>query len=71
MQDDDELIDIKEVCREFGGTKPVHPSSVYRGIQRGEIDEPFHPTPGISRWARNRIREQARGLNSNGGDRQT
>ena len=60
MHDDDELIDIKEVCRELGGSKPVNVATVYRAIARGDVDPPLHPTPGISRWSRNRIRSQAR-----------
>ena len=61
MQDDDELIDIKAVCAEIGGSKPVNPATVYRAIARGDIDPPLHPTPGISRWSRSRIRAFARG----------
>jgi predicted DNA-binding transcriptional regulator AlpA len=58
--DNDDLIDMKEVCRELGGSKPVSPASVYRGIQKGLIDPPFHPIEGISRWSRGHIREVAR-----------
>jgi hypothetical protein len=57
---EDELIDIDAVCAEIGGTKPVSPATVYRHIALGRIDKPIHPTPGISRWFRNRIRAQAR-----------
>ena len=70
IADEDQLIDIKAVCAEIGGSKPVNPATVYRAIARGEIDPPVHPTRGISRWSRNRIRAQAREL-KNGGDRQT
>jgi predicted DNA-binding transcriptional regulator AlpA len=67
MQDDhDELIDIEEVCREFGGSKKVDRSTVYRAIQRGDFDQPIHPTPGISRWFRSRARAFARGTLKNG-----
>ena len=42
MQDDnDELIDVEEVCREIGGSKPVDKSTIYRAIQRGDFDPPF------------------------------
>lgn len=66
MQDEDELIDIKEVCREIGGSRPVNAASVYRAIQRGDFDPPIHPTPGISRWSRNRTRAFARRGMKNG-----
>jgi hypothetical protein len=58
--DDDVLIDIEETRRELGGTKPVSRASVYRGIQKGLIDPPYHPLDGISRWSRKHIREVAR-----------
>jgi hypothetical protein len=31
-QDRDDLLDIEAVCRFFGGTKPLHPATIYRGI---------------------------------------
>jgi predicted DNA-binding transcriptional regulator AlpA len=62
--DDDELIDVEEVCREIGGSKPVDPSTIYRAIQRGDFDPPYHPVPGISRWSRNRTRARARMIKS-------
>jgi predicted DNA-binding transcriptional regulator AlpA len=34
---DIELIDIKELCRLLGGSRPVHPSTAYRLIQAGKI----------------------------------
>lgn len=60
FKNDDELIDIKAVCREIGGSRPVAPCTVYRAIARGDFDPPIHPTPGISRWFRNRTRAYAR-----------
>ena len=27
----DDLLDIDEVCAFFGGTKPLHPSTIWRG----------------------------------------
>jgi predicted DNA-binding transcriptional regulator AlpA len=57
---DDELIDIHEVCREFGGNEPVDRGTVYRAIRRGDFDKPIHPTPGIARWYRSRARAFAR-----------
>jgi hypothetical protein len=61
MTEEEELIDIREVCRELGGSKPLHPATVYRAILRGDVDPPLHPTPGASRWIRGRIRARARG----------
>jgi hypothetical protein len=32
---DHELMDLSAVCRFFGGTKPIHPATLYRGIHAG------------------------------------
>jgi predicted DNA-binding transcriptional regulator AlpA len=34
---DIDLIDIKELCRLLGGSRPVHPSTAYRLIQAGKL----------------------------------
>jgi predicted DNA-binding transcriptional regulator AlpA len=42
--------DRRTVCAFFGGTKPINPATLYRGIQDGRYPQPFHPSPGLSRW---------------------
>jgi predicted DNA-binding transcriptional regulator AlpA len=42
--------DIGVVCKFFGGSKPLDPATVYRGIKDGRIPPPYHPSPGVSRW---------------------
>jgi predicted DNA-binding transcriptional regulator AlpA len=49
MQTD--LLDRVEVCRLFGGTKPINPSTLYRGIRDGLFPRPIH-VGGSSRWIR-------------------
>jgi predicted DNA-binding transcriptional regulator AlpA len=49
MQPD--LLDRVEVCRLFGGTKPINPSTLYRGIRVGLFPRPIH-VGGSSRWIR-------------------
>jgi predicted DNA-binding transcriptional regulator AlpA len=34
---DIDLIDIRELCRLLGGSRPVHPSTAYRLIQAGKL----------------------------------
>jgi predicted DNA-binding transcriptional regulator AlpA len=47
--DDDDLFDIDEVCAFFGGTRPLNPSTIYRGA--GTIyPRPVKTGPNISRW---------------------
>jgi predicted DNA-binding transcriptional regulator AlpA len=49
--DDIELIDIKELCRLFGGSRPVHPSTVYRMIQAGKLPP---ANKELHRWVKGR-----------------
>ena len=46
----DQLIDIREACRFWGGNKPLNPATLYRQISQGK-----HPKPvkigGLSRWS--------------------
>ena len=42
--------DVYVVGRYFGGSKPLHPATVYREVKDGRIPRPYHPSPGVSRW---------------------
>jgi predicted DNA-binding transcriptional regulator AlpA len=46
------LLDRGEVCRLFGGTKPINASTLYRGIRQGRYPRPIKVGPGSSRWLR-------------------
>ena len=48
MQD---LLDRVEVCRFFGGTRPINASTLYRGIKANRYPQPVH-VGGSSRWLR-------------------
>jgi predicted DNA-binding transcriptional regulator AlpA len=51
MQDElNDLLDLKAVCSFFGGNKPIHPSTLYRGIERRCYPAPVKIGPGSSRW---------------------
>jgi predicted DNA-binding transcriptional regulator AlpA len=52
MLDHVELLDRREVCRFFGGTKPLDPATLYRGIRKGRYPAPVKVCPGSSRWLR-------------------
>jgi predicted DNA-binding transcriptional regulator AlpA len=47
-----DLLDRREVCRFFGGTRPLNPATLYRGIRRGHFPAPVKVGPGSSRWLR-------------------
>jgi predicted DNA-binding transcriptional regulator AlpA len=46
----DQVWDKRRVCEFFGGTRPIDPSTLYRGIKAGRYPPPFHVGPGSSRW---------------------
>lgn len=49
---DPTLLDLKAVCAMFGGTRPINPATLYRGIKLGRYPAPLHIGPGSSRWLR-------------------
>jgi predicted DNA-binding transcriptional regulator AlpA len=46
------LLDRKEVCFFFGGSKPIDASTLYRGIREGRYPRPVKVGPMSSRWLR-------------------
>jgi predicted DNA-binding transcriptional regulator AlpA len=47
-----DLLDRGEVCRFFGGSRPLNPATLYRGIRQGHFPKPVKIGPGSSRWLR-------------------
>lgn len=47
-----DLIDIDEVCRIVGGSKPVNRATIYRGITAGRWPKPLRVGPNVSRWVK-------------------
>jgi predicted DNA-binding transcriptional regulator AlpA len=45
-----ELLDRVEVCRLFGGSKPIDPATLYRGIKAKRYPSPVKIGPNSSRW---------------------
>jgi predicted DNA-binding transcriptional regulator AlpA len=52
----DDLLDIDAVCRFFGGTKPLHPATIYRGIGI-RYPRPIRVSPNVNRWLRSECEE--------------
>jgi predicted DNA-binding transcriptional regulator AlpA len=48
----DELLDLKAACAFWGGTRPINPATLYRGIRVGRYPAPIKIGPGSSRWLR-------------------
>jgi predicted DNA-binding transcriptional regulator AlpA len=47
----DDKLDLRSVCKFYGGVKPLDPSTVYRNIRAGLIPKPVR-IGGSSRWLR-------------------
>ena len=46
------LLDRDTVCAFFGGTRPINPATLYRGVRNGRYPKPVKVGPGSSRWLR-------------------
>ena len=44
-----ELLDRDAVCAFFGGTRPINPATLYRGVRKGRYPKPVK-VGGSSRW---------------------
>jgi predicted DNA-binding transcriptional regulator AlpA len=62
MTDNDELLDKEATCRFFGGSKPIDPSTLYRGIAAGRYPRPIRISPNISRWLKSECLEVVKRL---------
>jgi predicted DNA-binding transcriptional regulator AlpA len=60
MQND--LLDRAETCRFFGGSKPIDPATLYRGIRQGRYPRPVKIGPGSSRWLRSECESALRSM---------
>jgi predicted DNA-binding transcriptional regulator AlpA len=56
------LLDKAEACRFFGGTRPINPATLYRGIRKGRYPRPVKVGPGSSRWLREECEAVLRGM---------
>jgi len=50
MQPD--LLDVKETCRFFGGSRPINVATLYRGISAKRYPAPIRVGANSSRWLR-------------------
>jgi len=47
-----ELMDINDVCRFFGGTRPLDKSTIFRWIKEGRIAPSIKMSGRVQRWRR-------------------
>lgn len=63
-EDDDDLIDIDEVCVLLGGSRPIDRSTVWRGIKAGRFSKPIHISKQIRRWRRGAVKRDIAALDN-------
>jgi len=52
---------VEEACKVIGGeSKPVHPSTFYRGVKKGRYSPPIHPSENVSRVDLDRLEDEGR-----------
>jgi predicted DNA-binding transcriptional regulator AlpA len=57
-----ELLDVRATCRLLGGSRPLHPATLYRGIKSGIYPRPVKLGKGMSRWLKSECAEAIRKL---------
>jgi predicted DNA-binding transcriptional regulator AlpA len=55
MNNDDELLDVAGACRLIGGSRPIHPATLWRGIKAGRYSRPIKIGPQSVRWRRSEL----------------
>jgi predicted DNA-binding transcriptional regulator AlpA len=56
------LLDRNAACEFFGGTRPLNPATLYRGIRKGRYPRPVKVGPGSSRWLRSECEAVLQGM---------
>jgi predicted DNA-binding transcriptional regulator AlpA len=51
----DELLDVDEACRFIGGTRPINPATLWRGVKSGRYSRPINISPQLVRWRRSEL----------------
>ena len=52
MSSDDELLDVYAACQFIGGTRPLNPSTLWRGVKAGRFSKPIKIGVQSVRWRR-------------------
>jgi len=60
--DDEGLYDLAAVRRFYGGTKPLHAATIYRGIAAGRYPRPLRVSPNTNRWLGRELKESRQAL---------
>lgn len=55
MTDNDFLLDAKAVCQLIGGSRPINPATLWRGVRAGIYPKPIKVSPNANRWKRSEV----------------
>jgi predicted DNA-binding transcriptional regulator AlpA len=58
----EELLDRDATCAFFGGSRPIHFATLYRGIGAGRYPKPIRVGPNTARWLRSECESALRKL---------
>ena len=65
--DDDERLDEAAACAFIGGSRPIDPSTLWRGVKAGIYSKPSKVGLKIVRWTRGKLRDDLARLADNNG----
>ena len=51
----DELLDQEAACKFIGGTKPINPATLWRGVKDGRYSKPIKISAQAVRWRRSEL----------------
>ena len=51
----DEHLDAPAACAFIGGTRPIHPSTLWRGVKAGRFSKPIKIGAQSVRWRRSEL----------------
>ena len=63
QQDDEDRLDTEGACAFIGGNRPIHPSTLWRGVKTGRYSKPTHVGPQSVRWSKAQIRRDIARMN--------
>ena len=51
----DDLLDVYEACRLIGGSRPINPATLWRGVKEGRYSKPIKISRQSVRWKRSEL----------------
>ena len=53
--DDEEHLDEEAACKFIGGTRPINPATLWRGVKAGRYSKPIKISAQAVRWRRREL----------------